>query len=96
MGTNVDNLYMAKMDQKKIDLICVDNTEYDGFLTLHKWYKGELGHTYLPTLNIDNHFYHSISNDRYDRTGNRDRYDLKLFMTKQQWRDYNLENILNG
>ena len=51
----MDNLYMAKMDKKKIDLICVD-TEYDGFLTLHKWYKGELSHSYLPSLKIDNYF----------------------------------------
>jgi len=89
----MDNLYMAKMDQKRIDLICVDNTGYDGFLTLHKWYKGELSHSYLPTLEIDTYFYSNLSNDR---GGNKDVYQTKVFMTKQQWRDYNLENILNG
>jgi len=74
-----------------IDLICVD-TEYDGFLTLHKWYKGELSHSYLPTLKIDNYFYNNLSND----IGKIGVYQTKVFMTKQQWRDYNLENILNG
>jgi hypothetical protein len=74
-----------------IDLICVD-TEYDGFLTLHKWYKGELSHSYLPSLKIDNYFYSNLSND----IGKIGVYQTKVFMTKQQWRDYNLENILNG
>jgi hypothetical protein len=34
-------------------LICVDNKGYEGFLTLYKWYKGELAHSKLPTLGID-------------------------------------------
>ena len=75
-----------------IDLICVDNQGFEGFITLHKWYKGELSHSYLPTLKIDNYFYNNLSNDR----GKRGVYQTKFFMTKQQWRDYNLENILNG
>lgn len=82
---------MAKMDQKRIDLICVD-TKYYGYLTLHKWYKGELSHSYLPSLKIDNYFYSNLSND----IGKRGVYQTKVFMTKQQWRDYNLDNILNG
>ncbi len=77
----------------KIDLICVDNKGLEGFLTLYKWYKGELSHSYLPTLNIDNYFYHNISNDR---TGNKGVYQTNIFMTKQQWRDSKLKRILNG
>jgi hypothetical protein len=83
---------MAKMDQKRIDLICVDNTGYDGFLTLHKWYKGEVSHSYLPTLKIDNYFYSNLSNDK----GKINVYQTKVFMTKQQWRDSKIEKILNG
>lgn len=84
---------MVKMDQKKIDLICVNNIDYDGFLTLYKWYKGELSHTHLPTLKIDNYFYSNLSNDR---GGSKDVYETKIFMTKKQWRNHNLEIILNG
>ena len=64
----------------------------DNLRTLHKWYKGELSHSYLPTLKIDNYFYSNLSNDK----GKINVYQIKVFMTKQQWRDYNLENILNG
>lgn len=80
------------MEQKKIDLICIDNTGYEGFLTLHKWYKGQLiplfhqGSDSLPTIKIGN-----LSNDR---SGNKDVHETKVFMTKQQWRDYNIEKVL--
>jgi len=77
----------------KIDLICVDNTGFEGFLTLYKWYKGELSHSYLPTLNIDNYFYSNLSNDR---GGNKDVYQTKVFMTREQWRDKKINEVLNG
>jgi hypothetical protein len=76
----------------KVDLICVDNNGFEGFLTLYKWYEGELLHSYLPTLNIDNYFYSNLSNDR---GGNKDAYQIKVFMTREQWRDKKLNDLLN-
>ena len=74
----------------EVDLICVDNTDYEGFLTLNKWYKGKVGHTNLPTLNIDHYFYYDVSNDRL---GTKDTYNKHVFMTKQEWRDKLLDEL---
>lgn len=76
----------------KIDLICVDNKGYEGFLTLYKWYKGELAHSKLPTLGIDNYFYHNLHNDRL---GNKDVYTTSMFMTKEEWRNKKIDDLIN-
>ncbi len=74
-----------------MDLICVDNKGYEEFLTIRKWYKGDLGHSKLPTLGIDNYFYHNLSNDRL---GNKDVYPTSMFMTREEWRDSIIDLLL--
>ena len=70
-----------------IELICIDNTGYEGFLTIGKNY------TAIGRIRkVEGLCYFGLHNDRL---GNKDYYPVDgCFLTKEEFRDKQLNKIL--
>ena len=69
-----------------IEIICIDNTGYEGFLTIGKKYKA-IGRL----RKVEGLYYFGLHNDRL---GTKDSYPIDLFLTKEEFRDKQLNKIL--
>ena len=70
-----------------IELICVDNTGYEGFLTIGKNY------TAIGRIRkVEGLYYFGLHNDRL---GTKDYYPVDgYFLTKEEFRDIKIDKIL--
>ena len=69
-----------------IEIICINNTGYEGFLTIGKKYKA-IGRL----IKLEGIYYFGLHNDRL---GTKDSYLIDLFLTKEEFRDKQLNKIL--
>ena len=69
-----------------IEIICIDNTGYEGFLTIGKKYKA-IGRL----RKLEGIYYFGLHNDRL---GTKDSDSIDLFLTNEEFRDNHLSKIL--
>jgi hypothetical protein len=69
-----------------LEIICIDNTGYEEFLTIGKKYKA-IGRL----RKVEGIYYFGLHNDRF---GTKDSYPIDLFLTKEEFREKQLNKIL--
>ena len=75
-----------------IEIICINNTGYEGFLTIGKKYKA-IGRL----RKVEGIYYFGLHNDRLgtkDLIWGDGSYPIDLFLTKEEFRDKQLNKIL--